>query len=346
MRKVVLFFLLFSITFFGEFLMLYPEHGLLVKNISDGFILPEKWRVESIQGSFHVKDIFIDEKLKYVPNIKGNFVYKDGKFVSNDGKEYKIIDGYFFEITQHPKVVKKIFLDTKKATATFLVDGRYSFSYILNENVLSQFLNIYADVDRAFVFVVSEPQQNRWLMKGSGETNIQGKKVYQLGEIEDLRNERTILIDRMKVERLDYNYVELYDYVTNWNPTKRMVYIKTLRQLPAGKITVWSKLYNRYLPLDQAYLPDTNEEIEIFLGYSWNNWYKWNVKTSLNLGNRKRISGELSLKGRGVYKIKIFGKNIGSIKTNVEVIEKNESYIILLAHNTQTIFIEYEKDKN
>ncbi|ABR30411.1 hypothetical protein SU69_02785 [Thermosipho melanesiensis] len=345
MKRFIILFLFFSATFFGNFLILYPSHGILVKKIEDGFILPENWEIKNIDTTYHIEDFVVDEMLKYVPNISGEFVYKDNLLISKDGKYYKILDGHFFEVTQIPKLVKKIFIDSPEATATFLINGGFEFSYILKESELYQFLNIFADIDNAFVLVVSEPRNTyRTFSAKLEEKNIEGKKIYQLGQLEGLKNKKHVLLDKINIVRSNYNLIEIGDSSVDWQPTNRLVYIKTPKQIPSGKVSVWEKIFNKFLPLDEIFLPDIDSEAEISLGKSWENWYKWEIKMSLNLGNRKKVIGNLYLKGNGNYRIKIYGKNI-DMKTSAKIIKKLEDYVILSVSGPQTVSIEYEKDK-
>lgn len=337
-------------------LILFPNFGVVVTKVNDGEIIPENWEVLSADASWYVKLYETNEKIKFLDleKINGELEFKNNVFYSKDGKKYKLIGNKLVEIVEDYKKVKKIFFDTDYSTVTFRINGGFKFSYILNGNKIYQFLNIHADIDDAFVIAVSEPNSNRgyyekaYLSLSSNETNFQGKKIFVLGNVENLKNNKHILYDKFSVEREDYNFVSVnsYNFVEDWRPCQRVVFIKSPKQLPAGDIQVWSNVSGINVPIDYAQINDVEKETEIHLGPSWENWYKWKLETSINLGNKRKVSGNLYLKGYGNYKIKITGKNISNLKTNATIIEKTPVYVLLFANNTSTINIEYEEDRN
>ncbi|WP_126992715.1 hypothetical protein [Thermosipho globiformans] len=357
MKKIFLWlFFVLPLFLFSEVVLIYPNYGVLVKQIKNGEVIPSNWEILGVESSWYVKTYEYVEKVKLVEDE--DFVLKDcelrdGIFISKDGKKYKFINDRLFEIIQENNEIRRIFIDSSPSTATFTIDGGFQFFYILKENEMYQFLKLYADIDEGFVIVVSEPESSyyttstRAMLYEKEVYNVQGKKIFTLGNMKDLKKRKTILMDKFSVERKDYNFVSINGFNSvDWQPCQRVVYVKSPKQIPSGQVQIWSSLSGKEVPIDSTIIKDVDEETEIFLGPSWENWYKWSVDSSVAFANRRKITATLYLKGRGEYKIRINGRNINNLKTNAKIVEKKQDYVILLSHNTQTIHIEYDEDRD
>ncbi|MFN3691876.1 MAG: hypothetical protein ACK4R7_03190, partial [Fervidobacterium sp.] len=119
-----------------------------------------------------------------------------------------------------------------------------------------------------------------------------------------------------------------YNYTYAWQPADYCVEIKTSDELPAGNVYVYADILGNTVPIGTAIMPDLNKEGEIFVSKSWQVYHSWDLtKMTRSLG-RVFISGELNLKGSGLAKVIIRGKNISSLKVSYgKVLKETKDYV-------------------
>ncbi|MEN3041770.1 MAG: hypothetical protein ABDH59_00440 [Fervidobacterium sp.] len=318
-----------------DILVLFNSRGLLYTTIDKEFEVPDGWNVLHISSPrWYVENNTIQPEYLIPANLpEGKYKIIGNIATSDNGEKYTQTPFGLAKILNEGKTSSVIKL-TEKSDALFSVPGGYRIYYTLKETILEQFFEIKSPVDKAYVILSTAPEENivrtsyskMALETISEEVTTAGRKIFILGYQEGLRKGINIRNKTLSITRQDWNKIYLnYNYTYAWQPADYVVEIKTTDELPAGEIIVYSNILGKNVPIGITSIPDINKEGEIYISKSWQVYHSWVLTKMTKASGRTFIAGELNLKGNGLAKLIIQGRNISGLSISLGNIIKTAS---------------------
>ncbi|WP_448374942.1 hypothetical protein [Fervidobacterium sp.] len=237
----------------------------------------------------------------------------------------------------------------------------------MKEDILEQFFEVFAPIDRAFVIISNAPEESRnhhyrhnvlyaptFQMDNSDEKEFEtfestGRKLFSLDELNGLNKRLNIKNKTMKVERRDINFVELnYRYAYDWQPADYVVELKTEEELVAGNLYVYGDAFGHLIPIKHTWMEDVKKESEIAISKSWQVYHSWELKKITELDKRVYVSGDMKFRGKGLVKIRVDYKELNNLIVVGGTITKKSidfAEIELAIDGETAVHIEYDYKK-
>jgi hypothetical protein len=323
----------FSSILFADVLVLFNYYGWLVKNVADGFVIPESWQVLQASASkWYVESTATQTKYELPTTLPlGTYKILENYLVSETGDMFTNTAFGLAKVLEKGKTENVLRL-SEEADVLFRIPGSYRIYYSLKEDTLEQFFELKAPIEKAYVILSTAPDEtrattfNKMTLAQSVEaleTSSAGRKIFVLGNMEGLDKGLNIKNKTVKVVRKDINRISLtYNYSYNWQAADYVVELKTDEELPAGELYVYGNILGYTVPIGLTQMPDLNKEGSVFISKSWQVFHSWTLTKSTKIGGRVYITGELNLKGHGLTKVVIQAKGISNLSISAGTIVK------------------------
>lgn len=311
-----------------DILVLFNSYGFLYKNVDKDFEFPDSWNVLQVSADrwYIERKVFQQEYINVKELPEGKYTISGNVAVFENGDKYVSTPFGLAKVINEGKT-SNVLKVASKSDALFSVPGGYRIYYTLKGNTLEQFFELRSPVDKAYVILSSAPEEGLARVSYSKmslsaesvaeEISGSGRKIFVLGYIEGLLNGLNIRNKVLPVTRKDFNKIELpYTYTYNWQPADYFIEIKTTDELPSGIVYVYSDVLGNIVPIGVANMPDLNKEGEIFVSKSWQVYHSWTITRMTKSAGKVLISGELNLKGVGLTRVVIRGKNISNLRVS------------------------------
>uniref|UniRef100_A0A7V4FJ50 Uncharacterized protein n=3 Tax=Fervidobacterium pennivorans TaxID=93466 RepID=A0A7V4FJ50_FERPE len=328
----------FSANLFADVLVLFNSYGWLVKDVADGFVIPENWQVLHTSASkWYVESKVTKTKYELPTTLPlGTYKILENYLISETGDMFTNTAFGLARVLEKGKTENVLRL-SEKSDVLFRIPGSYRIYYSLKEDTLEQFFELRAPIEKAFVILSTAPEETRATTfskmslaqsAGAVETTSAGRKIFILGNMVGLDKGINIKNKTTKVVRKDVNRIYLaYNYSYDWQPADYVVELKTGEELPAGELYVYGNILGYIVPIGVAQMPDLNKEGSVFISKSWQVFHSWTLSRSAKVGGRVYITGDLNLKGYGLAKIVIQAKGISNLSiTSGTIIKQSADY--------------------
>lgn len=319
-----------------DILILFNSHGFLYTVVDKEFEVPDGWNVLHVSS-----DKWYLEKKNVYPEYLLPTQMPEGKYkitaniaVSDNGEKFVQTPFGLAKIIQEGRT-STILKSAQKTDALFQVPGGYRIYYTLKETTLEQFFEIRSPIDKAYVILSTSPEENMARVSYakmsiqaslSDEVVSDGRKIFILGYLEGLTTGLNVRNKVLNITRKDWNKIELnYNYTYPWQPADYVIEIKTTDELPSGQVFIYSKILGKDVPIGSTIMPDLNKEGEIYVSKSWQIYHSWTLNKMVKSSGRVQIIGELSLKGNGLAKVIIRGKNLSGLNVSSGSVIKSAS---------------------
>ncbi|AMW32772.1 hypothetical protein SAMN04488510_10223 [Fervidobacterium changbaicum] len=327
--------IIFSATAFANILVLFNNYGWLIKNVDDGFVVPQDWQVLQVSASrWYVESKKTDTKYELPSTLPlGTYTITENYLVSETGEVFANTPFGLAKVLEKGKVQNVLKL-SEKADVLFRIPGFYRIYYSLKGDMLEQFFELRAPVENAYVILSTAPEESRVAFSKMAvaqsveavETSAAGRKIFILGNMEGLDKGINIRNKVIKVVRRDVNRITLnYSYSYDWQPADYVVELKTGEELPSGELYVYGNILGYTVPIGYTQMPDLNKEGNIFVSKSWQVFHSWTLTKLTKAGGRIYITGDLNLKGNGIAKIVIQARGIANLTISSGTIVKQAS---------------------
>ncbi len=326
----------FSVNLFADVLVLFNSYGWLVKDVADGFVIPENWKVLHTSASkWYVESKVTQTKYELPTTLpRGTYKIQENYLVSETGDVFTNTAFGLARVLEKGKTENVLRL-SEKSDVLFRIPGSYRIYYSLKEDTLEQFFELRAPIEKAFVILSTAPEETRVTTYSkmavaqsveAVETTSAGRKIFILGNMEGLDKGVNIKNKTTKVVRKDVNRIYLaYNYSYDWQPADYVVELKTGEELPAGELYVYGNILGYIVPIGVAQMPDLNKEGSVFISKSWQVFHSWTLSKSTKVGGRVYITGDLNLKGYGLVKVVIQAKGISNLSVLAGTIIKQSA---------------------
>jgi hypothetical protein len=330
---------IFSANLFADVLVLFNSYGWLVKDVVDGFVIPENWQVLHTSASkWYVESKVTQTKYELPTTLPlGTYKILENYLISESGDVFTNTAFGLARVLEKGKTENVLRL-SEKSDVLFRIPGSYRIYYSLKEDTLEQFFELRAPIEKAFVILSTAPEETRAttfskmsLAQSSEavETTSAGRKIFVLGNMVSLDKGVNIKNKTTKVVRKDVNRIYLaYNYSYDWQPADYVVELKTGEELPAGELYVYGNIFGYIVPIGVAQMPDLNKEGSVFISKSWQVFHSWTLSKSTKVGGRVYITGDLNLKGYGLAKVVIQAKGISNFSISAgTIIKQSADYV-------------------
>jgi hypothetical protein len=326
----------FSANLFADVLVLFNSYGWLVKDVIDGFVIPENWQVLHTSASkWYVESKVTQTKYELPTTLPlGTYKILENYLVSETGDVFTNTAFGLARVLEKGKTENVLRL-SEKSDVLFRIPASYRIYYSLKEDTLEQFFELRAPIEKAFVILSTAPEETRAktfskmsLAQSSEavETTSAGRKIFVLGNMVGLDKGVNIKNKTIRVVRKDVNRIYLaYNYSYDWQPADYVVELKTGEELPAGELYVYGNIFGYTVPIGIAQMPDLNKEGSVFISKSWQVFHSWTLSKSTKVGGRVYITGDLNLKGYGLAKVVIQAKGISNFSISAGTIIKQSA---------------------
>lgn len=326
----------FSANLFADVLVLFNSYGWLVKDVVDGFVIPENWQVLHTSASkWYVESKVTQTKYELPTTLPlGTYKILENYLISETGDVFTNTAFGLARVLEKGKTENVLRL-SEKSDVLFRIPGSYRIYYSLKEDTLEQFFELRAPIEKAFVILSTAPEETRATTFSkmslaqsaeAVETTSAGRKIFILGNMVGLDKGVNIKNKTTKVVRKDVNRIYLaYNYSYDWQPADYVVELKTGEELPAGELYVYGNIFGYIVPIGVAQMPDLNKEGSVFISKSWQVFHSWTLSKSTKVGGRVYITGDLNLKGYGLAKVVIQAKGISNLSISAGTIIKQSA---------------------
>jgi hypothetical protein len=326
----------FSANLFADVLVLFNSYGWLVKDVMDGFVIPENWQVLHTSASkWYVESRVTQTKYELPTTLPlGTYKILENYLISESGDMFTNTAFGLARVLEKGKTENVLRL-SEKSDVLFKIPGSYRIYYSLKEDTLEQFFELRAPIEKAFVILSTAPEETRATTFSkmslaqsaeAVETTSAGRKIFILGNMVGLDKGVNIKNKTIRVVRKDVNRIYLaYNYSYDWQPADYVVELKTGEELPAGELYVYGNIFGYIVPIGIAQMPDLNKEGSVFISKSWQVFHSWTLSKSTKVGGRVYITGDLNLKGYGLAKVVIQAKGISNFSISAGTIIKQSA---------------------
>ncbi len=326
----------FSVNLSADVLVLFNYYGWLVKDVEDGFVIPENWQVLQTSAlKWYVESKVTQTKYELPTTLPlGTYRIVENYLLSETGDMFANTAFGLAKVLEKGKT-ENILRISEKADVLFKIPGSYRIYYSLKKDILEQFFELRAPIEKAYVILSTAPEETRATTYSKMalaqsvealETISAGRKIFILGNMEGLDKGLNIKNKIIKVARKDVNRINLtYNYSYDWQPADYVVELKTGEELPAGELYVYGDILDYVVPIGVTQMPDLNKEGSVFVSKSWQVFHSWTLTKSTKVGGRVYITGELNLKGHGLTKVVIQAKGISNLSITTGTIVKQSA---------------------